>query len=1093
MKTLLLPSILILVLVGIFLIPQANALPVSYNQTSLNFGFTSIPRNSSSYDVFTLDQDNWLWEKFDNNTIDSGPLSIAGTVTYNTNLQKYFSFNSVLTDTVNHGSMVVVGSTTYSTGQENNAFLFNGNTNMSSSGTGLVNGTGSRSVSFWLKTPASAPLTYSYLFAQGDGGLNSPFTLYLSSTYTLVSNSFGNDRTSSTVLSAGTWYYITEVLSNTGQTRDLYINGVEDSNFPYTSTAINTPTSKLYIGNAVWDVNHNLPNGSIIDEFRYYNTNLSLTQHKALYMVGHYSQSHTFDGGEYVSLGSTGTFNFEYNQPWTISSWIKTSSSSASNTIFSKNLGSGNGQGIYVYTNGGLIYVQIVSTVNVVGIEKRTTNTYNDGVYHYIAIDYSGSGTASGLTIYVDGTAVTTVTLLDNLAGNSIISAATPKIGNDSYLTDAFTGQLDNVKIYPYALSSSQVTTDMSLAPVSSGKQYMSWYNGVAGSSTLTQKLGSTKSSLSLACNLPTQLPYLVSNNTNIYYVCASSNIIHQIAIQSGTDTTYFKIAIPINGYNSNSNSYVLFKTIQNIVAFMADPSGAAARSATKSVNNTLTPSASSFSPVSNQKLGMSGYEIKYNTNSSTLSNSGFTTNPCEINYTPSTTEKSIDNIACDIANNPNAIKYWQGFNIQGTANYATNSTQQFLSSIDASAYKKLLSLPCIILVNESTCTTFIMTDYTNTDYFIVLTSTHVYYKNAQTALSYLLNHNYAFQSYDVITQSTTSAYEIQNPILQAMTLYGFNLNSTVNLAGLFTLPSGDSIRTTTVSPSIRLIDPRWTDDSTDIPIITSTQSLFPIFLTVSNAPVFSAIKVTTPLQIINGQEAVWAVAQLDSTRSVEFDLPSSVCVNIYVADISVSPSIWNFEGIICTTGVNQKTISYTNTLPFSFWSYPWGASDSFTPNTNGLVTTVRHTTTPFSYNLVLKNSTGSVFQNTTYTSNSTIDTQSFNLTGRAKPVSLYINSVTGGVNQIYSAFLGSPISLASTASFFNQYFSYQGFNLLTFIPVIFASMFTRNTIGIGVILTVLSIATLSWLSIVVIPELDIMIIMVIAIMGLIAYRLTYY
>jgi len=1077
--------ILTAICISIFAIPQATALPVSYNQTALNFGLTSVARNSSSYDVFTLNQDNWLWEKFDNNTIDSGLLSIAGTVTYNTNLKALWKFENVLTDSSSNGFTLtkVAGTNNYASGQEGNAFSEDGSTYYTASSSSLPTGTNDRSVSFWLLTPSTF-ISGDYVFAQGAQTNNNLFAATWASTAgtsKLLFQGFNNDVTSNTTFQPNTWYYITLTLGSSGTVRTIYVNGVQD--IQSTTTALNTSSTSLFVASGVNGAGQILQSGAKLDEFRTYNVALSLAQHKALYMVGKYSQSHTFDGGEYVSLGNN--FKFTNTTPFTISLWVnKPSSASAGNELISKG---GDGTGGYeIYYAGTTVYYRLWDG----GGTHQITATATNDVYHYIAATWDGSSNFTGMKLYIDGVLQSQGTS-SALGGFDVSTSLCIGISCGDF-ANALQGQEDNVKIYPYALSSSQITSDYnSISPISSGKQYMSWYNGIVGSSTLTQKIGSTKSTLSLSCNLPTPLPYLVSNTTNIYYVCANSNIIHQINIQSGTDTTYFKIAIPTNGYNSGSNSYVLFKTIQNIVAFMADPSGAAARSATKSVNNTLTPTASSFSPVSNQKLGMSGYEIKYNTNSSTLSNSGFTTNPCEINYTPTTTEKSLDNVACDIGLNPSAIKYWNGFNIQGSANYATNSTQTFLNSIDASSYKKLLSLPCLILVNENPCITFIATDFTNTDYLVVLTSTHVYYGNAQTALHLLQNNNYALQSYDIITPLTTSAYEIQNPILQGITLYGFNLNTTVNKAGLFTLPSGYTTKTTTINSAIRTIDPRWTNDATDIPIITTTQSLFPIYLTASNAPSFAAIKVTQPTQILNGQESVYAVAQLDSTRSVEFDLVAGTCANIYIADISVSPTVWNFEGIICATGVNQKTVAYTNTVPFTFYTLKYGVTDSYVPSNNGLQTTFRTQASPTTYTVIVRNSTGTVAINQTFTvpANQTVDTRTFNVSSVSKPASL---AVTVGGNMVYSSYLGSALSLATVSSFFHQYFSYQGFDLVAFIPVIFASAFTRNTVGAGMVLVVLMIATLSWLSVTVVPEPVVYVSAFIAVLGLIGYRSVY-
>lgn len=1092
MKTLLLSSAGLIFFLGLVLIPSAYALPVQYNQTALNFGLTSVPRNSSSYDVFPLIPDNWLWMKFNNDTTDYSPLNVGSSITYNSNLVGLYKFeNNVFDSTTNANNGAVTGTTTYVSGQEGNAFSFNGNTRITISNTPIkFERTQPFSISFWMN-PSSAT---GEIFTDNGCilGCSSGWGLsMLSSTqfYFELAGSPPNTnliRVHNTNSFTSGWHHFVITYAGDSNANNIkyYVDGVSVSvavDVNNLSTSIIPAGASAYIG-ARSDSSIGLTGK--LDELRIYNIQLSSTQASALYMVGHYSQSHTFDGGEYVQTTTNTPANFEYNQPFSGGGWIFPTDNAAGTEYIFDHRSVTVGWGFF---NGGT-YLDFFMVGNNVA-EIKATYTLPQNTWSYVFFTYDGSGTLGGVKIYVNGLSQT-VTLTGSFPTTTIQNNGNLFIGSRFSAANFMVGQFDNLKIYPYSLSTSEVASDYnSISPISSGKQFMSYYNGISGSSTLTKKLGFGPSTTTLLCSLNTITPTIVSNMSNIYYECG--NTVKKFDIVQNTNTHVYT-STDASGVTERS----LFQGIKHIFSASADPASGFNYQLNSEKGN-VTQGGSTVNShwfTSNQEIIVDSTNsgIKFNDNSTTIRPLSIL-NKCNINFNPTNTTKALDSIACDQAVPAMAIKYWNGMMIQKIGGYNTNTTQTFLNSIDASAYKKLLTLPCALYGAEAPCITFILTDQTQTDYLVVLTSAHVYYGNAQTALTKLQNNNYALQSYDVITVNTDSTFPIPNPILQDMTLYGFNLNTTIHKTGLMTLPSGYSLRTTTVSPSIRLIDPRWSSDNTDIPIISSTSSLFPIFLTVTNAPQFSAIKVTQGNQILNGQEAVWSIAQLDSTRSVEFDLPSGTCANTYIADISVSPSIWNFEGIICASGLNQKTISYTNTLPFTFWTYPWGASDSFTPNTNGLVTTVRHTTAPFSYNIVLKNSTGNVFQNTTYTSNSTIDTQNFNLTGRAKPVSLYISSVTGGVNQIYSAFLGSPISLASTASFFNQYFSYQGFNLLAFIPIVFASMFTRNTIGIGVVLTVLCIATLSWLSVVVIPELDIMIMIVIAIIGLIAYRLTYY
>jgi len=998
-----------------------------------------------------------------------------------------YHFEGTLLDSITGAvNGTVTGTTTYTGGHEGQGFSFNGASYISigNSGSLAFERNNIFNLSFWYK---GNDADGTYLISKEDSaGVNRGYAVVIQGSGKVQFELINTNPTNllqvrgSTAITDNNWHHI--VITYSGSSAPSGVNIYVDGVLNTPSTISNTLSATILNSIKVQISGRNGANSlstSIIDELRWYGTSvLTQAQVSALYEVGHYSQSHTFDGGEYVTTDTSP--NFSSTSPFTISFWFKDPSTSGSSIIVlskdnSVTVNSGYGFWIlsgdsthirFNISNGGSVYSEAVSTTNVV-----------DGNWHYISGSYDGLGNGNGIKLYVDGVQQGTGA---SLTLTTITNSFPFTIGGNSG-AGSFIGQLDNVKIYPYALSSSQITSDYnSISPISSGKQYMSWYNGVSGSSTLTKKLGAGQATITTSCALNNINPVLISNYTNIYYICTATNAVKYVPITTGTSAQYFAMQTP-----SGVNNKYLFSTMQKIMTISSSGSGAASVQSTRTANTTLGIIPSSFQ-VTNQKISSSTSGLKYNMNTTTLQT--VSTNACEINYSPTNTTKLLDSIACDQSIPAMTVRYLNGFMIQKVANYNTNSTQTFLNSIDASSYKKLLSLPCLILVNETPCITFIATDFSNTDYLVVLTSTHVYYGNAQTALTLLQNHNYALQSFDIITTGTTSAYEIQNPILQGITLYGFNLNTTLNKDGLFTLPSGYTTKTTTINSAIRTIDPRWTNDATDIPIITTSQSLFPIFLTVSNTPAFSAIKVTQGTQIINNLESVYAVAQLDSTRSVEVDLVAGTCANVYIADISISPSIWNFQGIVCATGVNQKTLAYTNTLPLSFFTLKYGVTESYVPSNNGLVTTFHTQSSPTTYNVLVKNSTGTVAINQTFTipANQTIDTQSFNVSSVSKPAVLVVN--VGG-NQIYSSYLGSPLSLSNMASFFHQYFSYQGFDLLSFIPLIFSAMFTRNTVSVGMALVVVLIATLSFLSIVTVPDTIIYVAIFIAAIGMVGYR----
>jgi len=777
--------ILVAVCFSLLVIPQASALPVSYNQTALNFGLTSVPRNSSSYDVFTLNPDNWLWAKFDNNTVDSSPLSVNSAITYNTNLKLLLKFeNSLVDSTTNaHNAAVATGSAVYGSGQEGQAFSFNGATGLSGSDTSLPNGNNAWSVSFWINPTVANPFIASW---GGAGAGNDVEFSVASNKLNVGTYGTGNVLVSTNSISTSTWTHI--VVTFDGTTIRSYFNGVQDATTAAHTYAI--VRNAYHIG-SFYELSGFLTGK--IDEFRVYSVALNSGQVKALDMVGKYSQSHTFDTGEYITYPDSTTPIG--NSPWTVSGWIKPTNGTTSMGVFG--WGSNvNNQAIQILLSSA----DKLIVDNVAGTVYTSTTAVSTNTYTYVAVTYDGTTIKSYFNGLQDATTATPAAFNITPSGSTGL-----KIGNKPALGLTFTGQLDNMKLYPYALTSSQINTDQSLALVSSGKQYMSWYNGKPGSATLTQKIGSTKSSLTLSCTPDSTLRNLASNNTKIYYTCPPSGFNAQVAhidISSGTTTNDF---VATNNPGSLINMYV-FPTITKIFVVINNAAGTG-HIISKANGNVSANSMGTSVSISNQKIFQSTTGFKYNYNGS--STQTVTAVGCELYYSPTAKTQTIDDINCDISMPASMTRYWNGMLIQNIGSFSTNGTQQFLNSIDASAYKKLLSLPCLILVNENPCVTFIATDFTNTDYLVVLTSTHVYYGNAQTALHLLQNNNYALQSYDIITPTTTSAYEIQNPILQGITLYGFNLNTTVNKAGLFTLPSGYTTKTTTINSAIRTIDPR--------------------------------------------------------------------------------------------------------------------------------------------------------------------------------------------------------------------------------------------------------------------------------------------
>ena len=619
-----------------------------------------------------------------------------------------------------------------------------------------------------------------------------------------------------------------------------------------------------------------------------------------------------------------------------------------------------------------------------------------------------------------------------------------------------------------------------------------SLYQGLTSTNTLTMQLGTGTTPYTLDCNPISD--HVQSNGSKIYYGCniaATKDRLDNIDITSGTNTMMFTSSNAGAGAGGITNRYVLLTEKQPTYWLFTNNGGQIAVETTATDGNVtqLVPDTQDATAYSNEKIvwnTVNKNTIKYNYNSTTPTPST-NSDACRLTYIPTNTTVKIDDIACDTSIPANVVRYWNGMAIQKVGNYYVNQTLPFFNPINASPYKLALTLSGPEL-GVTTPFVDLILHKNNVNYMVVVTTNKIYYTDVKNVMSQINNFNRAVQSYMTTQVFTDSSYAVPNPMISSYKIYGPNTNVTVSGYGMFTLVSGYTAKLSSIESAVRTLDPQWTNqNTTNIPsIATSGSVLFPIILTVSNAPDISALKVTNPSTVIGGLENTWSIVRLDSTHTAEFDITAGQCPNIYVADTTVYPYLYLPQGNVCATGTNIKTVAFTNLLPLTFYSLNWGVTDTFTPATNALQTMVRHTSTPYTYTVVIYNSTGAPALTQVFTGNSAVDTRNFNTTGISKPATL---AVFAAGTQIYTSYLGSSLSLASVATFFHQYMSYQGFDLLSFIPIIFASAFSRNTVGIGVVLTVVCIATLSWLSIVIIPEQYFMLMIVVAILGLIGYR----
>ena len=168
--------------------------------------------------------------------------------------------------------------------------------------------------------------------------------------------------------------------------------------------------------------------------------------------TGKRNASLSFDGtDDYVSVGSPALLDDLYNgKSFTLSAWVKPNSSSNFTRILDKRVNDNFGWSFYYKSSGNIGFHSPPLGLN--QFETTTNAITNDNWHHLVAV-YDDS--ADTLTLYINGvnhrSTSTALAFSSDAANNLIIGARAD--GGGLF----FKGQIDDVKIFNYALTASQV------------------------------------------------------------------------------------------------------------------------------------------------------------------------------------------------------------------------------------------------------------------------------------------------------------------------------------------------------------------------------------------------------------------------------------------------------------------------------------------------------------------------------------------------------------------------------------------------------------------------------------------------------------
>ena len=177
-----------------------------------------------------------------------------------------------------------------------------------------------------------------------------------------------------------------------------------------------------------------------------------------LFVAGKFGQALSLGGADYVDCGNPSQLDFGTGS-WTVSAWVNAPSSTNQMDVFSN--GGDNTGGIRYMLSVGEVTDHVVTLTvddNVTKVESTGSVVADDGQWHHIV----GIRDGNSLRVYVDGFRDgATATLADgyDLSGTSQANAY---IGAGWHLPNSavqkfFTGLIDDVRVYNYALSSAEV------------------------------------------------------------------------------------------------------------------------------------------------------------------------------------------------------------------------------------------------------------------------------------------------------------------------------------------------------------------------------------------------------------------------------------------------------------------------------------------------------------------------------------------------------------------------------------------------------------------------------------------------------------
>ena len=242
-----------------------------------------------------------------------------------------------------------------------------------------------------------------------------------------------------------------------------------------------------------------------------------------------------FDGvSDYIDLGDQ--LDFDTNDAFSISCWFKRLGVSSSEYFVSKFNSTPVGWGLRLESTGEIGMLLYTASNNEATVQ--TIDTFDDGNWHHVVATMSGSGTAAGTTIYVDGVSKS-LTIIEDTLTNSISNDGPLNIGAMTNGSSEFgPGNILDVTIYSKEISIAEVSDIYNSGTPTNNKNLSSVIN-IVGYWTLNNpsKEGSAS------------YPIIVDNSGNSYNGLMTDMSINNVVLSS-PGGTFSKFSLEFDGIN---------------------------------------------------------------------------------------------------------------------------------------------------------------------------------------------------------------------------------------------------------------------------------------------------------------------------------------------------------------------------------------------------------------------------------------------------------------------------------------------------------------------------------------------------------------